>query len=138
MNLVVVNGNLTRDPELQYTKGGTAVVNFAIAHNEKYKKDNEWVEKTEFIELQAWGKTAENINEYFSKGSPILIRGSLKTQKWEDKDGGKRSRTLVNVDTFDFMQKSDKKSNGSVNKSEKAPAEPAHETVPPAEDDIPF
>jgi len=97
MNLVVLKGNVTRDPDLRYTPNQTAVVTFSIAINEVYKEK----EYTTFVDCEAWARQAEVIAEYIKKGRPILVEGSLKQDKWEV-DGEKRSRMLVRVSRFEF------------------------------------
>lgn len=92
-NRVVLVGNLTRDVELKYVGDGKAVANFGLAVNEKYKDK----EETTFVDLTAWGRTAEIISEYTSKGSQLMIEGRLKLDQWEQ-DGVKRSKLKVVVD----------------------------------------
>lgn len=104
-NKVLLMGNLTRDPELKFTPKGTAVVDIAIAVNEKWKDAN-GVEKEEvlFVDVTYFGKTAEVIEKHFKKGQPIFIEGKLKLDQWEDKQTGQqRSRLKVNGDTFQFV-----------------------------------
>ena len=113
VNLVVLHGNLTRDPEMKYIPNGSAVTNFSIAINRVYnKQDGEKGQETTFVDLEAWDKTAEIISQYFKKGDPILVRGSLKLDTWEA-DGQKRNRLKVRVDTFDFVSKSSDSSSSS-------------------------
>jgi single-strand DNA-binding protein len=103
INLAIVGGNITRDPEVRYTPSGTAVVEFNVAVNRKWKdRSGEMKEEVNFINCIAWGKTAENINQYFQKGSPILIEGRIKVDQWEDPDGKKRSKTKVLIERFNF------------------------------------
>jgi len=98
MNRVIVMGNLTRDPEYKNV-GSTNLCNFGIAINRKTKTGNE----TTFIDLEAWGKTAENIAKYFTKGKPILIEGRLKLDEWVDTTSGqKRSKLKVVAERFHF------------------------------------
>jgi len=94
-NRVTIMGNLAKAPELRYLSGGeTAVVEVAIAVNERFKKDGEIVETVSFIDTVFWGRTAEVVNEYLKKGSPILVEGRLKQDRWE-KEGQKRSKLKV-------------------------------------------
>ncbi len=93
-NRVVLMGNLTRDPELRYIPSGTAVSEIGLAVNERVKKNDQWVDDVNFIDVTLWGRTAEIANEYLSKGSSILIEGRLKHDTWE-KDGQKRSKLRV-------------------------------------------
>lgn len=93
-NRVVLVGNLTRDVEIRYTPQQTAVTEISLAVNERVKRNNEWVEEVNFINVTLWGRTAEVASEYLSKGSSILIEGRLKYESWEQ-DGQKRSKLKV-------------------------------------------
>lgn len=95
-NKVILMGNLTRDPELRYTPGGTAVADVGIAVNDRRKNpQGEWIDETTFVDVTLWGRTAEVANEYLTKGSPVLIDGRLKLDTWENSDGQKRSKLKV-------------------------------------------
>lgn len=94
VNKVIIVGNITRDPELKALPSGAAVATFSIATNEVYTKDGQKHESTEYHNIVAWGKTAENIARYMKKGSQIYVEGKLQTRSW-DKDGEKRYRTEV-------------------------------------------
>jgi single-strand DNA-binding protein len=94
-NKVILMGNLTRDPEVRYTQGGTAVSEIGLAVNDKRKDaKGEWIEETTFVDVTLWGRTAEIAGEYLGKGSSVLIEGRLKLDSWE-KDGQKRSKLRV-------------------------------------------
>jgi len=97
-NRVVLMGNLTRDPEVRYTTGGTAVTDVTLAIN-RYRTDkntNQRIEETTFVEVTLWGRTAEIAGEYLGKGRPVLIEGRLQQDQWEDKETGqKRSKLKV-------------------------------------------
>jgi single-strand DNA-binding protein len=93
-NRVILVGNLTRDPELRYIPSGTAVSEITLAVNERVKKNDQWVEEVNFIDITLWARTAEVANEYLSKGSSVLIEGRLKLDRWE-KDGQKHSKLRV-------------------------------------------
>jgi single-strand DNA-binding protein len=94
-NRVILMGRLTRDPELRYIPSGMAVSEVGIAVSDKRKNaKGEWVEETTFVDVTIWGRTAEVVNEYLSKGSPIFIEGRLKLDQWET-DGQKRSKLRV-------------------------------------------
>lgn len=95
-NRVILVGNLTRDPELRYLASGTAVTDIGLAVNDRRKNANgEWIEETTFVDVTLWGRTAEVVSEYLSKGSPVLIEGRLKLDTWETQDGQKRSKLKV-------------------------------------------
>ncbi|MEN6407697.1 MAG: single-stranded DNA-binding protein [Thermoguttaceae bacterium] len=95
-NRVILVGNLTRDPELRYLASGTAVTDIGLAVNDRRKNANgEWIDETTFVDVTLWGRTAEVVSEYLSKGSPVLIEGRLKLDSWETQDGQKRSKLKV-------------------------------------------
>ncbi|NOZ22824.1 MAG: single-stranded DNA-binding protein, partial [Planctomycetes bacterium] len=101
LNKVFLIGNLTRDPELRYTQGGTALAKFGMAINRQYtnKASGEKVENTCFVDLTAWGKPAEIINQYMSKGRQMFVEGRLDLNQWEDRQTGqKRSKLSVVVE----------------------------------------
>ena len=104
LNKVFLMGNLTRDPELRYTPGGTAVCEFGMAMNRTWTgKDGQKRDETCFVDCQAWARTGEVITEYCKKGRPIFVEGRLNFSSWEGKDGQKRSKLRVTVDNFQFI-----------------------------------
>ena len=103
-NKVILVGNLTRDIEIRYTQGGLAVAKMGMAINRKYKQGEEAKETTCFVDLTAFGRQAEVLNEYVSKGSPLFVEGRLEYSTWEAKEGGgKRSKLEVIVENFQFL-----------------------------------
>lgn len=94
-------GNIGTIEELKYFDSGSCALNFSVAINE-YRKDKDDI--THWINCKAWNKTAENISQFFTKGSKIGITGRLNVEQWE-KDGNKRSKMIVIVDNFDFCTK---------------------------------
>ena len=104
-NKVLLMGNLTRDPQLKYLPSQMAVAEFGIACNRKFRTQaGEDREEVTFVDITAFGKTGELINQYFTKGKPIFIEGRLKYDQWEDKNGGgKRSRLTVVAENFQFI-----------------------------------
>ncbi len=96
INSVLFTGNLTRDMELSYTQGGLAVGKFALAVNRSVKKGEEWVDEVSFFDAVLFGKAAESLKQYLTKGKPITIVGSLKQDRWRDKETGK-TRSAVHV-----------------------------------------
>ena len=104
MNVVMLMGRMTRDPELKYTSGGKAYANFTLAV-QKTKDD------AEFIDCVAWEKTAETIAEYFRKGRKILLQGRLNVSSYEQ-NGEKRKSTKVVVNSFEFVESSGSSNNG--------------------------
>lgn len=107
VNMVILGGNLTRDPEVKFTQANNAVANFAVAVNRKWTDGaGEKREEVTFVECEAWGKTAETIGKFLTKGRGIFVVGRLKFDEWQDKTTGqKRSRLKVNVESFQFVDK---------------------------------
>ena len=106
VNCVVIGGNLTRDPELTYTPQGTAVADFTVAVNEKWKDKTtgEMKEQATFIAVKAWGKTAEFVAEQFRKGSPVLVEGKITQETWQTQEGQKREKTRVRADRVHVIE----------------------------------
>lgn len=125
MNKVVLVGRLVRDPELRFAAGsGNAVSRFTVAVNRQFKKD-----ETDFIGCVAFGKTAEIISQYFTKGKQIAVSGSIRTGSYDAQDGTKRYTTDVAVDSFDFIDSKDSSdgyNNGGYNNSNSDFSAPAN------------
>lgn len=104
-NKVLLMGNLTRDPELRHTQSNLAVTTIGLAVNNKFKdKTGEMREEVVFVDCDAWGRTAEVLCQYLTKGRPVFIEGRLKLDEWTDKqDGTKRTKLKVVVETFQFV-----------------------------------
>ena len=105
-NRVILVGNLTRDPEVKYTTGGTAVTDIGLAVNRTWfdKQQNQKREETTFVDVTLWGRQAEVAGEYLAKGRPVLIEGRLQLDTWEDKTSGqKRSKLRVVGETMQFL-----------------------------------
>jgi len=99
MNKVILIGRLTKDPELNFAAGsGTAVTRFSLAVTRPFKKD-----ETDFINCVAFGKTAETIAQYITKGRQLAVTGSIRTGSYDAKDGSKRYTTDVVVESFEFI-----------------------------------
>lgn len=134
-NKVILLGNLTRDPEVRYTPGGTAVASFAIAVNRRYKQGEETKDEVSYIDIVVFGKTAENCGQYLNKGDAILVEGRLQQRRWDDKDSGqKRSKVEVVAQVVNFMPK---RSGGPSGQSSRQEQEPLPEP-PVDEGEIPF
>ncbi len=105
LNKVMLIGNLTRDPELRVTPKGTAICTFSIAVNRKFKDDSGGErEEVTYIDIEAWGKSGENISKYCTKGRPLFVEGRLRLDQWEDKNTKeKRSRMKVVLENFQFL-----------------------------------
>lgn len=96
VNKVILVGNLGQDPELRYTGTGTAVCNLRLATNESYKDaSGEWIERTEWHSIVAWGRLGEICNEYLRKGSQVYFEGSLQTRSYDDRDGNTKYVTEI-------------------------------------------
>lgn len=103
INQVTLLGNLTRDPELRQTPSGQNVVSISLALNSSYKnKEGNWEEKTDYIDVVAWSKLAENVANYTHKGSKVVVQGKLQTRSWEQ-DGQKRNKVEVLAHEIMFM-----------------------------------
>ena len=104
MNSVSIIGRIGGDISLRYLPSGKAVASFSIAVDQSYKKDGQKVEKTSWFDIVAFNG-AEAINQYFNKGSKIGITGELEQQTWQDQNGGKRSKVIIKLRSFDFIDK---------------------------------
>ena len=124
MNIAIMTGRLTRDPEVRVTQNGNSVATFSLAVDRRYKKEGQ--PTADFISCVAWGRTAETIGQYCAKGKKIGVEGRIQTRTYETNDGSKRYVTEVIVDSFEFLE-SKSKSEGS---------NPFGEPVP--EEEIPF
>src|SRR6202000_2185908 len=104
-NKVILMGNLTRDPELRYTPKGTAIAKIGLAVNRVWTNEaGEKKEEVTFVDVDVFGRTAENIGQYMRKGRPILIEGRLKLDQWDDKQTGqKKSKLGVVAETVQFL-----------------------------------
>lgn len=114
-NKIILVGNISRDIELKYSQSGTAIANTSIATNRKFTVNNEKKEEVMFVDITFFGRLSEIANQYTRKGSKILVEGRLKLDQWVDKDGQKRSKHSVVVET---MQMLDSKNNNQSNNSE--------------------
>ena len=159
LNKVFLIGNLTRDIELRYTPGGTAVANFGLATNRRWrdKKSGDNREEATFIDVEAWARTAELCHQYLSKGSPVFLEGRLKLDQWESKDGQKRSKLRVVAESVQFLSgrgeggrgggggrsggeggEGGGGGGGGRRSAPKDEAPPADDTFDVSDDDIPF
>ena len=113
-NKVILMGNLTRDPELRVPAStGNPLCNFGLAVNRRYRVGEEQREEVTFVDLTAFGRPAEVIAKYCSKGSAILVEGRLKLDQWENQAGEKRSKLNVIVENFQFTGGRDSDGGGS-------------------------
>jgi len=102
MNVVAINGRLTRDAELKYTNSGMAICKFSIASNRSIKKGDKWEDEANFFECTMFGKRAESINQYLTKGQQVSISGELRQERWE-KDGKQNSRITISVNNLQLI-----------------------------------
>jgi len=125
------------------------VANLGMAINRRWynKQTNETQEETTFVDLEAWGRTAEVLNQYLKKGRPLYVEGRLKLDQWQDKDGGNRSKLKVVIESFEFLDSGrggegggsgGYQNAGRSGGGRSAPADPGPEHQPVEEDDIPF
>lgn len=123
MNHVTIMGNLTRDPECRFLSNNTAVASLTIASTRRYTANGEKKEETCFLDCEAWSKTAELLEQYFSKGKPILVEGRLKTDQWQDKEGRNRSKIKLVIDRLHFLPR-EKSQAGSTTPATSSDDEP--------------
>jgi single-strand DNA-binding protein len=122
-NRVVLIGNLTRDPQLRQIPSGTSVTELGLATNERYRnREGETAERVCFVDIVVWGRQAETCEQYLSKGSPVLVEGSLQLDQWLSSEGSKRSKIRVRADRVRFM--------GRPSGSTHAAPAPAEASVP--------
>jgi single-strand DNA-binding protein len=136
LNKVMLMGNLTREPQLSYLPSQTAVVALGLAVNRTWKSaDGEKKQEVCFIDCVAFGKSAETLNKYLSKGQLIFVEGRLSFESWKDKDSGKRrTKHRVIVEKFQFLP-----SGNNQQQSQGGGANPEYdENYVPPNDDLPF
>ena len=124
LNRVLLAGNLTRDPQVRFVSTDRAVASFGLAINRRYKTaDGQPKEETTFVDVEAWGRTAELVGQYLTKGRSCFIEGRLRLDSWEDKkDGQKRSKLVVVADNVQFLDSNRDRGQGGA-----APGAPAGE-----------
>ncbi|HPA44399.1 MAG TPA: single-stranded DNA-binding protein [bacterium] len=144
MNHIVLIGRLTRDPEMKYTNSGVALVRFSLAVDRRFK-NAQGERETDFINLVAWRKTAELINQYVKKGEQIAVQGSLQMRKYQTQQGENRTVYEVVVDDMRFLGSRGGSSGGPM----ESPPPPGDDEAPPPafdsggpedekDDDLPF
>lgn len=141
-NKVFLMGNLTRDPELRATPSGTAVCQFGLAVNRVYNSSNgERQEETTFVDVEAWGRQAETVSKYVTKGNPLFVEGRLKLDSWENKEGEKRSKMKVVLENMQLISQRGESGNFTPPASAPQAATPAAAPAKQSEDieeDVPF
>jgi len=144
VNKVILVGNLGRDAELRYTPGGAAVAKFSVATTEVWNdKSGQRQERTEWHNIDLWGKQAESLSEYLVKGKQVYVEGRLQTDEYTDKEGNKRKSTKVRCDRVVLLSsggagRSGGFARGGVATEEGASHAPEPASEPLTDDDIPF
>lgn len=136
INHVAVVGNLTRSPELRSTAGGSCVMKFSVAVNDRFKNQQtgQWEDRPNFIDCTMFGARAESVSRFLGKGTKVCIEGKLRWSQWDDrKTGEKRSKVEVIVDEIEFMSSRSEGAKAAVRQA----YEPAQE-VSIYDEDIPF
>ncbi len=142
LNKVMLIGNLTREPQLSYLPSQTPVVELGMAINRRWSgQDGNQREEVCYVDLRAFGRQAETLNKYCTKGSPLFVEGRLTYETWTAQDGSKRSRLRVTVENFQFLGGGQGGSGGgarSAAPSHEAYGQPSQEPGSIPADDIPF
>jgi len=141
-NKAILVGNLGTDPELKAIDGGNSVLSFRMATSKNWvDKAGEKNEKTEWHNVKIWGKRAEALNKYLSKGSKVFIEGEITTRQWEDKDGGKRYTTDIVASEIVLLGDKGATSDGGTRDATRNGAKQgrfANEELAGGDDNIPF
>ena len=144
-NRVILVGNLTRDVELKYTPGGTAIAKFGLATNRNYKDNTtgELKQETMFIDITVFGRSAEVANQYLKKGKRVLIEGRLVLEQWTDSSGQKRSKHSIVAEKVQFMDSKEVSDNlNQTNQPQQQSSMPQQKDNIPSididDDEIPF
>lgn len=132
INIVVLQGRLTADPEVRTTNNGREVVSFNLAVDKKFSKDN----SADFIPIVAWDKNALFISRYFQKGSQIAIEGTINSRSYEDKNGNKRTSIEVTASHASFCGSKSETNNSAPSEDKTAQASSQSVSVPYADDDL--
>lgn len=137
INVVIISGNLTRDPDLRHTNSGTAILSFGVAVNDRMKdRDGSWVDRPNFVDVTVFGRRAEALSRFLSKGAKVALSGKLRYSSWE-RDGQKRSKLEVIAEEIEFLSRDgDVARTAAPQARVQAPPEQPTEGI--YEDDIPF
>lgn len=106
LNKVMLIGNLGGDPEVRYSPGGDPIASFRVATTEKFKRNGQSQEHTEWHRCVTWGKLAEIVQQYLKKGSQVYVEGSIRTRKWKDRDGQDKYTTEIKVTEMQMLGRS--------------------------------
>ena len=146
VNKAILVGNLGRDAEMRFTAGGTAVATVSLATTERFTdRDGQKREETQWHRIVIWGKTAESLQEYLTKGKQIYVEGRIETKEWTNKEGQKVKTTEIRADRVVLLGSG----GGEARPRQARPAGPVHSETPdvsghesgidaPNDDDIPF
>lgn len=147
INRVLLGGNLTRDPQVRFLANEQAVANFGLAINRRFKgSDGQMKDEVTFVDIEAWGRTAELVGQYLTKGRACFVEGRLKLDSWDDKDGQKRQKLKVVADSVQFLDSGNRGGapGGAAAEGEPAgdapaasPQKPSRPAPAPAGDDEP-
>lgn len=119
MNNVTLLGTLTKDVELRYLPSGSALANLSLAHNKRFKRaDGQYDERVLYVKASCFGKTAEVINQYFKKGSRILIQGELVLNTWKDNNGNNRQEHSILIEKINFVDKTNQQTKQAPQETE--------------------
>jgi single-strand DNA-binding protein len=139
INRVVLVGNLTRDPELRHTPGGTSVCSLRLAVNTRRKDESgQWTDKPNYFDVTVWGGQAESCAQFLSKGRPVGIDGRLEWREWDAQDGSKRQAVEVIAENVQFLGGRDSGESGGNQFVPAGAKADADFQSSPADDDIPF
>jgi single-strand DNA-binding protein len=146
INRVTITGNLTKDPDLRSTGGGTAVCSLRVAVNSRRKDETgNWVDKPNYFDVTVWGAQGENCAQYLSKGRPVAVDGRLNWREWQDQQGNKRQSVDIIADSVQFLgsREGGGENGGRFTPQSDVPAdtgdfEPAPAAAGASDDDIPF
>lgn len=140
-NKVILVGNLTRDPQIKHTTGGTAVAEIGLAVSRQWndKSSNTKKEETTFVDITLWGRLAEIANEYLQKGKPVLIEGRLQLDQWDDRETGqKRSKLRVVGETMTMLGSGNGKRSGDDSGDSSGYSDGGEGPPSSSPDDVPF
>jgi single-strand DNA-binding protein len=140
INRVVLVGNLTRDPELRHTPGGTPVCSLRVAVNDRKRDESgNWVDAPNYFSISVFGNQAENCAQYLSKGRPVGVDGKLRWREWQAQDGSKREAVEVVADSVQFLgSRGDGEGGGNQFVPAGAAQQESADFPAAADDDIPF
>ncbi|HYN01244.1 MAG TPA: single-stranded DNA-binding protein [Vicinamibacteria bacterium] len=150
VNKVILIGNVGRDPEIRFTQAGEPIANFTLATNEVWNdKSGQKQERTEWHRVEVFGKTAQVVRDYVTKGRPVYIEGSIRYEEWTDKDGNKRNTTRIRVSgpgsrlvmlggRGEGGGGGGARSSGGASASEPPPPAEGGEEFQASDDDVPF